>query len=100
VVLIAVMVFVSSFVLTYAFAVRPLRRWLSISSGVPLAEFAEKTFDRMEEHHHRMEQSLGRAEWSARLLSRELRKTDRPAGGSGPSGVAQWFQNVVLYLRL
>jgi hypothetical protein len=75
VVLIAVVVFVSSFVLTDAFAIRPLRRWLSISSGVPLAEFAEKSFDRMEEHHHRMEQSLGRAEWSARLLSRELRKT-------------------------
>jgi hypothetical protein len=42
-VLIAVAAFVSSFVLTSVFAVRPLRRrWLSTSAGVPLADFAEK----------------------------------------------------------
>jgi len=45
VVLIAVAAFLSSFVLTYVFAVRPLRRWVSTSSGVPLADLAEKSFD-------------------------------------------------------
>jgi hypothetical protein len=73
--MIAVAAFVSSFVLTYVFAVRPLRRWLSTSSGVPLAEFAEQSFDRLEGHLGRMELSLGRAEWSSRVLDRELRKT-------------------------
>jgi hypothetical protein len=72
---IGVAAFVSSFVLTYVFAVRPLRRWLSNSSGVPLAEFAELSFDRIEGRLGRMELSLGRVEWSSRLLDRERRKT-------------------------
>jgi hypothetical protein len=68
-VLIAVAAFVSSFVLTSVFAVRPLRRrWLSTSAGVPLADFAEKSFDRLEGQHDRMGQSLARAEWLSRLL--------------------------------
>jgi hypothetical protein len=73
--LIAVAAFVSSCILTYLFAVRPLRRRLSISSGIQLGDFAEESFDRLEGHLHRVELSLGRAEWSTRLLNRELRKT-------------------------
>lgn len=74
-VLIAVAAFVSSFAPTYVFAVRSLRlRWLSTSSGVPLADFAEKSSDRLVGQHDRLEQSLARAEWSARLLQRELHK--------------------------
>jgi hypothetical protein len=34
-----------------------------------------QSFDRLEGHLGRMELSLGRAEWSSRLLDRELRKT-------------------------
>jgi hypothetical protein len=72
-VLIAVATFAGSFALTYAFAVRFLRRWLSTSSGVPLADFAETSFDRLEGNLDRMESPLARAEWSSRLLERELR---------------------------
>lgn len=72
-VLIAVAAFVSSFVLTSVFAFRPLRRrWLPTSAGVPLADFAEKSFDRLEGQPDRLGQTLARAEWSSRLLQREL----------------------------
>jgi hypothetical protein len=54
---------------------RPVSAWLSTSSGVSLAEFAEPSFDRLEGHLGRIELSLGRAEWSSRLIDRELRKT-------------------------
>lgn len=72
--LIAVAAFVLGFGLTSLLAVPHLRRWLSTSAGVPLGEYAEQSLDRLNGQLDPMELTAGRAEWSARLLRRELRK--------------------------
>jgi hypothetical protein len=75
VVLIAAGSALTSFLLTNLFAIRPLRRWLSTISGERLADAVDKGLDQMDGHFDEIDQSLARIEWSARLLSRDVRKT-------------------------
>jgi hypothetical protein len=74
VVLIAAGGAVTSFLLTNLLAIRPLRRWLSTTSGERLPDVVHKRRSRIEECFDTIDQALERIEWSARLLSREAQK--------------------------
>jgi hypothetical protein len=66
----------TSFLLTHLFVVRPLRRWLSPSSGAALSHVVDESLPEMDRRFDAIDQLLDRIEWQARLLKRELRRSN------------------------